>query len=130
MRCRLVGSVLAGLACAPTGRDLPIASAKKAAPPPAPQSPDTMLFVTADGYQVWFAEGRWARDSAGTQCYERSVEVRKGTTKIKVPLFFTNRPPRQDNPGSLRGELMFDCRVMAIYRIDLATGRPTKVADR
>jgi hypothetical protein len=75
------------------------------------------------------AEGRDAL-GAGGRCHERSVEIRRGSTITKVPLLFTNRPIVALKTGFVKAELMRDCGVIAEYRIELATGRPTKLADR
>lgn len=124
----------------PAGLGLAIAagcgSRPEAAPAPpepsaaAPALPaDTMVLVTRSGHRIWLAEGRPARDSAGTPCYERSVEIRTDSSRIKVPLLFVANPPRE-RAGRLEAELSLNCRPLALYSIDLATGRPSKLADR
>ncbi len=124
MRALLVVIGLTGVACRPDAK----AAAPPAVDPPLASVPaDTLLHQTPDGYQIWFAEGREARDSAGAECYERSVEIRRGDTVVKVPLLFTTDPPTLLDRGTLRAALMRGCRVIGIYRVDLATGRPTKI---
>jgi hypothetical protein len=86
-----------------------------------------MVTETPNGYQVWLAEGREARDSAGAECFERSVEIRRGALVTKVPLLFTTKRPTVLNRNSIRAELTRDCRVVGVYRVDLATGRPTRL---
>lgn len=100
----------------------------RAAAPAAPG--DSLVLELEDGAQVWLAEGREAHDSAGAACYERSVEIRKAGGTITVPLLYTTRAPVVLDRGTLRAELSKACRVMAIYRVDVATGRPTKIADQ
>jgi hypothetical protein len=104
------------------------AAAPSATTPAAPA--DSLVLELADGAQVWLAEGREARDSAGAACYERSVEIRKAGATITVPLLYTTRAPIVLDRGTLRAELSKACRVMALYRVDVATGRPTKIADQ
>lgn len=111
---------------------------RRETPPPAadPTAPvarapaDTMVLVTRSGASVWLAEGRDAKDSAGVGCYERSVEIRSDSSTIKVPLLFVTRAPTELGQGQIRAELSRNCRVMALYRVELATGRPTKLEDR
>jgi len=95
----------------------------------APATTDTLV-LTVGRFGIWLAEGRTARDSAGVACVERSVEIRTDSTRIKVPLLYTTRPPTRIDDDHLRAELVRDCRVIGIYRVELASGRPTKLADR
>lgn len=119
--------IILAWACDRRDRVAPVSS-PVAATPAAPLVPaDSLLYETADGSQIWFAEGRSARDSSGAPCFERSVEIRRDTSVLKVPLLFTARVPTMLDRRHLRAELMRDCRVMGIYRVELATGRPTKI---
>lgn len=104
----------------------PSAPAVAQAPPPGR---DSLVLTTPDGYQVWFAEGRSALGD-GHPCYEWSVEIRRDQTVTKVPLLFTNRPITPLPRGYVKAELMRACQVIAEYRVELATGRPTKLRDR
>ncbi len=123
-------AALTGAACR-AGQPAATPSATTAAPPPAPPAlpTDTMVAQAAGGYQIWLAEGREARDSAGAPCYERSVEIRRGTAVTKVPLLFTTKAPTALGRSNLRAELMRNCRVVGVYRVDLATGRPTRIGQ-
>lgn len=124
----VVATLLSVVAMACRGPRADPAAPPSAATPPAPA--DSLVLELADGVQVWLAEGREARDSAGAACYERSVEIRKAGATITVPLLYTTRAPVVLDRGTLRAELSKACRVMAIYRVDVATGRPTKIADQ
>jgi hypothetical protein len=100
-------------------------------PAAAPASvPDTLVLTTADGFEVWLTDLRTAQDSAGNACQERSVEIRRDTLALRVPLFYTRTPPTVLDRDHLRGELSRDCRTMAVYRIETATARPYKIEDR
>ncbi len=99
-------------------------------PPSAAVVLDSMILAVPGGRTVWLAEGREARDSAGTPCVERSVEIRTDSGRLKVPLLFVRRGPTVLDREHLRAELSRNCRVMAIYSVDLATGRPVKLGDR
>jgi hypothetical protein len=129
VRLPAIGLLVALGACA--GRDR--ARSEASPPPPAAEQSgvaDSLVLTAADGAQVWLVEGRPARDSAGSPCHERGVEIRRDSVRIRVPLLFTGTVPTALGRAALRAELWRDCRVMAIYRVDLATGRPTKLEDR
>jgi len=87
--------------------------------------PDSLALSIADGTTIWFVEGRRAADSAGTTCVERTLEIRRDTLRVKVPLFYTRAAPTTLNDTSLRAELYTDCRPVGVYRINLRTGAPT-----
>lgn len=112
-----------GRAPAPPGQDA-------ATQPPESAVPDSLALTTADGYQVWLTDVRPARDSAGGTCQERSVEIRRDTVRLRVPLLYVRVPPTLLDPRHLRAELSRDCRTTAIYRVELATARPYKIEDR
>lgn len=116
-----------------------LAVACRTAPPPAssPQPPavaaapaDSMVLAVSDTEAVWLAEGRTASDSAGRSCVERSVEIRRPGARVKVPLLFVRSAPTRLDRDRLRAELSLRCRVMAIYAVEIATGRPIKLEDR
>jgi hypothetical protein len=109
-------------ATAPAPAPAPVAS------PPTPA--DSLILTTNDGTQVWLVEGRSSQDPAGKPCQERGVEIRRDSSRIRVPLLYTGAAPIRLGRDALKAELWRDCRAMAIYRIDLATGRPTKLEDR
>ena len=98
--------------------------------PAASAAPDTLVLTTADGFEVWLTDARAARDSAGQTCQERSVEIRRDTLRLRVPLFYTRTAPTVLDRDHLRGELSRDCRTMAVYRIETATARPYRIDQR
>jgi hypothetical protein len=87
--------------------------------------PDSLALAIPDGTTIWFAEGRRAADSAGTTCIERTLEIRRDSVRVKVPLFYTRTAPTVLDDTSLRAELYTDCRPVGIYRVNLRTGAPT-----
>jgi hypothetical protein len=97
---------------------------------PAPPARDSLVLTAADGSQIWFTEGRIGHDSAGGTCSERSVEIRRGERRTRVPLLYTGKAPVPVGPKAIEAELWLDCRPMSRYRVDLETGRPTKVGSR
>jgi len=89
-----------------------------------------MVLTTADGYSLWFTGGRSARDTTGEPCVERSLEIRRDSLRRTVPLLYTRSTPKALERGFVQAELSLDCRTIAVYRVELATGRPTKIEDR
>ena len=100
-------------------------------PPPhetaTAQPADTMVLSAPGGATIWLSEGRQATDSAGARCTERSVEIRRDSTRVKVPLLYTLSPPTLLNDSTLRAELARDCRPTAAYRVSLRTGQPVRI---
>jgi hypothetical protein len=87
--------------------------------------PDSLALTIADGTMIWFAEGRRAADSAGSTCVERTLEIRRDTVRMKVPLFYTRAAPTVLDDSSVRAELYRDCAPVGVYRVNLRTGAPT-----
>lgn len=113
-----------------------LADCKSSGPPaPAPHPPETaaepardsLVLRTPEGYEVWLTDIRHARDSSGTACEERSVEIRTDSVRLRVPLLYTRRAPTPLDPRHIRAELSRDCRTVAVYRVELGTARPTRM---
>lgn len=119
---------LLAMACRPSAEAPPQADTTDLSQATGPA--DSLVLTLPSGHAVWLAEGRPAQDSAGTACFERSVEIRTDTSTVKVPLLFVMTAPTVLDRANLRAELSRHCRVMAIYRVELATGRPYKLEDR
>lgn len=100
-------------------------------PPGVEQAPpvvaDSLVLTMAGGATVWLAEGRRAVDSAGTPCFERSVEVRRDSVRLKVPLLFTASLPTRVDDSIFRAELFRDCRPESAYKISIRDGMPHKI---
>ena len=100
-------------------------------PPPiettSPALPDTLVLVAPGGATVWLAEGRKAADSSGAGCVERTIEIRRDSSRVKVPLLYTLSPPTLLNDSTLRAELARNCRPAAAYRVSLRTGAPVRI---
>lgn len=112
------------------GTPQPADSGTAAADSTAVTPPDSLVLTLTDGTTIWLAEGRRAADSAGTTCVERTVEIRRDTTRMKVPLFYTRSAPGVLDDTSLRAELYRDCRPVGVYRLSLRTGAPTPLLPR
>lgn len=104
------------------------------APKPAPPAqlptapPDSLALMAGSGVSVWFTDSRPDRDSTGTTCVERVLQIRRDSTRIPVPLLYTGRAPVLIDDSTMEAELWLHCRAMDRYRVDLRTGRPTRVA--
>jgi hypothetical protein len=106
------------------GADTPPAAGAVISPP---EPPDTMVLAAPGGITVWLTEGRRASDPAGAPCFERSIEIRRDTTHLKVPLLYTLAAPSLLDDSTLKAELARNCRPAAAYRVSLRTGAPTRI---
>lgn len=91
---------------------------------------DSLAFRTAGGAEIWFVGGRTARDSAGRQCLERSLEIRDSAGRRGVPLLYTLEPPAALDDTSIQARISNRCEPGDRYRIALRTGRPTLLQAR
>jgi len=127
---RRTGAVLllAGLAAC-GGGETP-AAARDTLPPrgPAPAPPDSLALRTPAGTEVWFIVGRADRDSTGTPCYERGLEIRDDRGPRRVPLLYTLETPVLLNDTLIRARVFLRCRPGDAYHVSLRTGRPVPVA--
>ena len=88
---------------------------------------DSLVLALSGGATVWLAEGRRARDSAGAACVERSVEIRRDSVRLKVPLMFTGSVPTRLDDSTIRAELYRDCRLSAVYKVGVRDGMPHRI---
>jgi hypothetical protein len=88
---------------------------------------DSLVLTAPDGATVWFTEGRRGADADGAGCVERTIEIRRDTIRLKVPLLYTRSAPNLVNDTSIMAELSRDCRPMARYRVSLRDGMPRKI---
>ena len=114
-------------ACLVAGCARPPAPNGRSTSASTPAAPSDTMVLEAGAYRIWLAEGRAATDSTGTRCYERSVEVRTDAGRTKVPLLYVLEAPTNLDGEHVRALLSYRCHPMAVYRVELATGRPTKI---
>ena len=107
--------------CLARGEPEPGRAPDTASPPLA----DSLALSTPDGVTVWLTEGRASTDSAGNACVERSIEIRRDTSRLKVPLLYTVSPLVLLDDSTLRAELAERCRPARAYRVDLRTAMPS-----
>lgn len=91
---------------------------------------DSLAFRTAGGIEIWFVSGRTARDAAGGECLERSLEIRDSTGRRGVPLLYTLEPPAALDDTSIQARIYNRCEPGERYRVSLRTGRPTLLRPR
>ena len=89
-----------------------------------PVSTDSLVLTLGGGAQVWFTAMRQGKDSAGTACIERAVEVRRDSLRLPVPLLYTREVPLPLNDSQFRAVLYRDCMPVAVYRVAAADGMP------
>ncbi len=117
----LFGALLLACRAAP-----PSPPAEQPKPPAA--AADSLALAIGPALSVWFTDQRQDKDSAGTVCIERVLQIRRDSTRTPVPLLYTGRVPVVVDDSTIEAELWLHCRVMDRYRVDLRTGRPTRVA--
>jgi hypothetical protein len=101
------------------------APAKPAAAVDAPP-PDSLVAKAPGGVQVWFTLARRATSPEGAPCVDRAIEIRRGETRVQVPLLYTGTAPELVNDSTLRARLSNQCRPGDAYLVDLRTGRPVR----
>ena len=121
-RVLLGGLVLGGVGCTDRPSDS-AAVAGEHASPPAPA--DSLVATAPGGAEVWFTLAR-ADSADGRQCIDRAIEIRRGGTRVPVPLLYTGETPEILNDTTLRARLSNGCRPGDAYLVDLRTGRPVR----
>lgn len=92
----------------------------------APVPPDSLALRTPGGAELWFTLAREDRDSVGTECVERGLEIREGTRRTPVPLLYTRDVPRVVNDSTVSARLWTACAAGPEYRVNLRTGQPVR----
>lgn len=133
---RLGGLFAAGFlaACGPPAdrKALPAGGSDASGVAPAPAAPaappDSLALRTPGGAELWFTLAREDRDSAGTACVERGLEIREGPRRTPVPLLYTREAPRVVNESTVSTRLWTHCAAGPEYRVSLRTGQPVRAA--
>ena len=87
---------------------------------------DSLVISTAAGVEVWYTLARVAQGPDGKSCLERGLEIRRGETRVQVPLLYTGTPPVLLDDSTMRALLWNHCRPVDAYRVDLRSGRPLR----
>ncbi|HEY3012349.1 MAG TPA: hypothetical protein VGJ36_06370 [Gemmatimonadales bacterium] len=95
-------------------------------PGSASEPADSLVLSTSDGVEIWFTLARPAKAADGTSCVERALELRRGGTRIPVPLLYTGDRPILISDSMMRAVLWTHCRPMEPYLVDLRNGRPMR----
>jgi hypothetical protein len=61
---------------------------------------------------------------------ERGLEIRRGGTRVRVPLLYTGESPTLLDDTTMRAVLWTNCKPLEKYRVDLRTGRPLREPAR
>lgn len=115
-------AVAALLLCACRPRPRPPANGETGEAP----KPADSLVISSDGVQVWFTLARVAQGLDGKECVERGLEIRRGETRVQVPLLYTGTPPVLLDDSTMRALLWNHCAPVDAYRVDLRSGRPLR----
>ena len=84
------------------------------------------LVLTNAGVEVWFTLAREATGSDGQPCIERGLELRNGSSRIKVPLLYTGSSPVILNDSTVRAVLWTHCQPGDAYLVNLRSGQPVR----
>jgi hypothetical protein len=121
-RVLLGAALFVGFGCRDRSSDSPALAGEPASPPPPA---DSLVATAPGGVEVWFTLAR--PDSGdGRSCVDRTIEIRRGGTRVPVPLLYTGGPPQILNDTTLRARLSNGCRPGDAYLVDLRTGRPVR----
>jgi hypothetical protein len=113
------------LACG--GPDEKPAAETAGAGPVAPAAPRDSLVATAPGgVEIWFTLARDGKAADGTTCVDRTMEIRRDSTRIPIPLLYTGAAPELVNDSTIRARLSTQCVPADAYLVNLRTGRPVR----
>jgi hypothetical protein len=87
---------------------------------------DSLVATAPGGTEVWFTLAREGKAADGTTCTDRALEIRRGETRIQVPLLYTGTAPEVVNDTTIRARLSDRCAPGDAYLVDLRTGRPVR----
>lgn len=87
---------------------------------------DSLVATAPGGVEIWFTLVRPGKSIDGVPCVDRALEIRKGDTRIPVPLLYTATPPEVVNDTTVRARLSDRCRPGDSYLVDLRSGRPVR----
>lgn len=90
------------------------------------KAPADSLVVSGPGVEIWFTLSRPGVSADGTPCTDRAIELRRGSTRIPVPLLYTREAPSIMNDTTARAVLYTGCVAGDAYLVDLRSGRPTR----
>ncbi|MEZ0335422.1 MAG: hypothetical protein ACAI18_15565 [Gemmatimonadales bacterium] len=87
---------------------------------------DSLVLTAPGGVEVWYTLARTGRAANGDSCVDRTLEIRRGDTRVQVPLLYTGTPPELINDTTMRARLSNACLPGDAYLVDLRSGRPVR----
>ncbi len=92
----------------------------------APALGDSLVATAPGGVEIWFTLSREGKAADGTPCTDRTMEIRRGDTRVPVPLLYTGAAPELVNDSTIRARLSNLCAPGDAYLVDLRSGRPVR----
>jgi len=124
--CRSV-VLIATVACG-NQADRPTYSGRDSAQVSAPA--ESLVATSSGGTEIWFTLARNATGFDGSRCVERGIEVRRGATRLKVPLLYTGSAPVLLDDSTMRAVLWTHCSPGDAYLVNLKSGQPVRERAR
>lgn len=87
---------------------------------------DSLVATAPGGVEVWFTLAREGKAADGRSCTDRAIEIRRGGTRIPVPLLYTGAAPELVDDSTIRARLSNQCVPGDVYLVDLGSGRPVR----
>lgn len=112
------------IACNTRSDDRPEQGSAEVAQAAAPA--DSLVLTAPGGVEVWFTLSRQGKTAEGAPCTDRTMEIRRGTTRVPVPLLYTGIAPELVNDSTIRARLSNQCVPGDAYLVDLRSGRPVR----
>jgi hypothetical protein len=91
---------------------------------------DSLVATSPAGIEIWFTLAREAARPDGTRCIERGIEIRRGSTRLKVPLLYTGSAPVFLDDSTMRALLWNRCAPGDAYLVNLRSGHPVRERGR
>jgi hypothetical protein len=118
------GMLAPTIACNTRGDEAPEQGGAEVARPAVPA--DSLVATAPGGVEVWFTLSREGKAADGTTCTDRTMEIRRGGTRVQVPLLYTATAPELVNDSTIRARLSNRCVPGDAYLVDLRTGHPVR----
>jgi len=115
--------LVSAIACETRGAEKVEQEAAEATQPPAT---DSLVATAPGGVEIWFTLSREGKAADGTRCIDRAIEIRRGGSRVPVPLLYTGTTPQVVNDTTMRARLSNQCVPGDAYLVDLRTGRPVR----
>jgi hypothetical protein len=87
---------------------------------------DSLVATAPGGVEIWFTLAREGTAADGRRCIDRTIEIRRGDSRVPVPLLYTGAAPELVNDSTIRARLSDRCVPGDSYLVDLRTGRPVR----